>query len=51
MNFFSKLFKTNKNPKKDNSFTEAHVQTELGRLTEKGEVLKLKKGIYKLPNY
>ena len=36
---------------KDNSFTEAHVQTELGRLAEKGEVLKLKKGIYKLSNY
>ena len=36
---------------KDNSFTEAHVQTELGRLAEKGEVLKLKKGVYKLANY
>ena len=36
---------------KDKTFTEAHVQTELGRLAEKGEVLKLKKGIYKLSNY
>ena len=36
---------------KDNSFTEAHIQTELGRLAEKGEVLRLKKGIYKLANY
>ena len=36
---------------KDKTFTEAHVQTELGRLAERGEVLKVKKGIYKLANY
>ena len=35
----------------DDSFTKEHVQTELGRLTNKGEVIRVRKGIYKSANY
>ena len=37
--------------KEDDSFTKEHVQTELGRLVDKGEVIRVKKGIYKSANY
>ena len=37
--------------KKDNSFTEAHVQTELGRLVDKAELVRVKLGVYRAYNY
>ena len=37
--------------KEDDSYTKAHVQTELGRLVNKTDVIKVRKGIYKSANY
>ena len=33
--------------KEDDSWTKDHVQVELGRLLDNGEIVKVKKGIYK----
>lgn len=37
--------------KEDDSYTKAHIQTELGRLVNKTDVIKVRKGIYKSANY
>ena len=37
--------------KEDDSYTKAHVQTELGRLVNKTDVIRVRKGIYKSANY
>ena len=37
--------------KEDDSFTKEHVQTELCRLVDNGEVIRVRKGIYKSANY
>ena len=37
--------------KEDDGFSKEHVQTELGRLADKGEVIKIRTGIYKSANY
>ena len=37
--------------KEDDSWTKDHIQVELGRLADKGELFKVKQGIYKSANF